>query len=66
MDVVDEDWDVQSYINLLILGLELTYVDFDEENKYIPFAMPDYDVPQLPIQDYDRYYYYDLQDTVYK
>lgn len=62
VDIIDEDGEVQSYINLLILALGLTY----EGNENIRFVQPANDVPTLPIQDNDRYFYYDLQDAAYK
>ena len=62
VDIIDEDGEVQNYINLLILALGLTY----EGNDDIDFAKPANDVPPLPIQDNDRYFYYDLQDAAYK
>jgi hypothetical protein len=42
--------------------LGLTY----EGNDDIRFALTDNDVPPMPIQDNDRYFYYDLQDAAYK
>lgn len=62
VNIIDEDGEVQNYINLLILALGLTY----EGNDDIRFAKPANDVPPLPIQDNDRYFYYDLQDAVFK
>lgn len=62
VDIIDEDGEVQNYINLLILALGLTY----EGNDNIRFALINNDVPPLPIQNNDRYFYYDLQDAAYK
>lgn len=62
VNIADGDGNVQNYINLLILALGLTY----EGNDDIRFAPTDNDVPLLPIQDNDRYFYYDLQDAAYK
>lgn len=62
VDIIDEDGEVQNYINLLILALGLIY----EGNDDIRFALTDNDVPPMPIQDNDRYFYYDLQDAAYK
>ena len=62
VDIIDEDGEVQNYINLLILALGLTY----EGNDDLRFALTDNDIPPLPIQDNDRYFYYDLQDAAYK
>jgi hypothetical protein len=50
-------------INLLILALGLTYTE--QNSNFIPFFIPEYDktVSQPKI---DKYFYYDLQDAVYK
>lgn len=65
VNIVDED-KVKPFINLLILALGLTYVDIGFDNGYIPFVIPENEFPQVNSKDIDRYFYYDLQDAVYK
>jgi hypothetical protein len=65
VDIVDAD-KVQTKINLLVLALGLTYGE--QNDNYIPFVIPQPDFPIIddPISSNDRYFYYDLQDAVYK
>ena len=65
VDIHDNCNDIQTHINLLILALGLTYSD--QNGKYIPFSMPkDESSPQYQNQSFDRFFYYDLQEAVYK
>jgi hypothetical protein len=65
VDINDNSNDIQNYINLLILALGLTYND--QNGKYIPFSMPKDESPQQNLNEsFDRYFYYDLQEAVYK
>ena len=66
VDIVDEE-KVKPFINLLILALGLTYTDLnDDDNNSFLFVIPENDVPPSEPQNNDRYFYYDLQDAVYK
>lgn len=63
IEIIDRE-EVEGYTNLLILALGLTYID-TENNNFIPFNIPiSYDKDML--KDKDRYFYYDIQDAVYK
>jgi len=66
VDIIDENGEVQENINLLVLALGLTYGDQNDE--FIPFVIPNED---LPIDDgiistENRYFYYDLQEAAFK
>lgn len=66
VDIIDDNGEVQNYINLLVLALGLTYSN--QNGNYIPFFIP---MEDLPINDNelnsnDKYFYYDIQDAVYK
>lgn len=64
VDIIDDNADINEYINLLILSLGLTYKGIDDD--FIPFVIPESNLPILPTPNFDRYFYYDLQDAVYK
>lgn len=57
---------VQNNINLLVLALGLTYVE--QNNNFIPFIVPVTDLKDFNDNkgNNERYFYYDLQDAVYK
>jgi hypothetical protein len=65
VNIIDGD-NVQNHINLLVLALGLTYVEQNE--NYIPFLVPQPDIPVIPstTANQDRFFYYDLQDAAYK
>lgn len=64
IDIIDDNKDdVEKYINLLILSLGLTYINTND-NNFVPFDMPN-DYIDTPKNNY-KYYYYDIQDAVYK
>lgn len=66
VDIVDEE-KVKPFINLLILALGLTYTVLnDDDNNSFLFVIPENDFPPSEPQNNDRYFYYDLQDAVYK
>lgn len=66
LNIYDEK-KVKPLINLLILALGLTYTDLgDGKDDFIPFVIPENDFPPSTFQNSDRYFYYDLQDAVYK
>lgn len=66
VDIVEED-KVKPFIILLILALGLTYADLnDDDNNSILFIVPENVFPRYEPQIDDRYFYYDLQDAVYK
>lgn len=63
VQIVLENANIQEYINLLVLALGLTYGE--QNDDYIPFVVPH--ETELPVEPTnDRYFYYDLQDAVYK
>lgn len=66
VNLIDGDGNVQKYINLLILALGLTYAE--QNDDYIPFVVTQNDTIELDNNTLhkDRYFYYDLQDAVYK
>lgn len=65
VDITNEDKEEieKNYLNLLILCLGLTYVNPNDENLII-FDNP-YDYENQSTKE-DKYYYYDIQDAVYK
>lgn len=65
VDIIDED-KVKIHINLLVLALGLTYGN--ENDNYIPFIVPQTDLPKIgeATVNSERYFYYDLQDAAYK
>jgi hypothetical protein len=65
VDIGNEE-EVKPFVNLLILALGLTYADLFDDNDSIPFVIPLNDLPPRCPQIYDRYFYYDLQDSAYK
>jgi hypothetical protein len=63
VQIVLENDNIQEYINLLVLALGLTYGEQNDDD--IPFVVPH--EPEFPVEPTtDRYFYYDLQDAVYK
>jgi hypothetical protein len=66
VDISNKKDEIQKDINLLILALGLTYT-LDNDN-YIPFTFPHQDLQNIKStsSNTNRYYYYDLQDAVYK
>ena len=66
VQIIDDNDSIQKDINLLILALGLTYVD--KNAKFIPFDVPVNNIQNLqnPRNNNDRFFYYDLQDAVYK
>jgi len=65
VDISDNSDEIQDYINLLVLALGLTYGE--QNGEYIPFVLPiDETEFQIANQNFDRYFYYDLQEAVYK
>lgn len=64
VEIIDEK-KVKPFINLLILALGLTYTNIDD-NDFIPFFVPENDFHKATNREIDRYFYYDLQDAVYK
>jgi hypothetical protein len=66
VDIEDKN-NVKPFINLLILALGLTFTNLEEDdNNSFLFDIPDHDFSPIDTQNNDRYFYYDLQDAVYK
>ena len=64
VDMTDTE-EIKSHINLLVLALGLTY---KQQNGLIPFAALQEEQAALITahNNFNRYFYYDLQDAVYK
>lgn len=65
IDILSENNDIQKDVNLLVLALGLTYGG--KNSSYIPFGFPqDVDNVVSSNRNFDRYFYYDLQEAAYK
>lgn len=66
VDINDDNNEIPKYINFLVLALGLTYSE--QNGDYIPFYFPEADkhIVIVENQNFDRYFYYDLQEAAYK